>query len=127
MLTLRLSIAFEPTALLRKKVLSHFLPSDACGSTTSVGLNTGRPESLRIDTLGALNKLGEEYKVLLSDDLMHMNRYGGDQDIGSTKVAGVLHFQDAGYRVIACVDNESDNLKAVSHIDSPNEILLLDR
>ncbi|MBM3943938.1 MAG: hypothetical protein FJ317_00405 [SAR202 cluster bacterium] len=30
---------------------------------TYVGLNTGRPESMRMETLRSLNRLGEEYKV----------------------------------------------------------------
>ncbi len=92
---------------------------------TTIALNTGRPESLRTDTLRSLNKLGKEYKVLFSDELLHMNPHGWGEEVENTKVAGILHFQDAGYRIIGFVDNEPDNLKAVSQIDSQKEILLL--
>ena len=92
---------------------------------TFVGLNTGRPESLRQDTLRSLNELGKEYKVHFSDSFLHMNPAGWEQEVGNAKVAGVQHFQSAGYRVFAFVDNEPDNLKAVSQIDPQQEILLL--
>lgn len=92
---------------------------------TFVGLNTGRPESLRGDTLRSLNKLGNEYKVQFSDEFLHMNPLGWEQEVGNAKVAGVRHFQSEGYRVFAFVDNEPDNLQAVSKIDAEHEILLL--
>ena len=41
------------------------------------------------------------------------------------KVAGIRNFQAAGYRVFAFIDNEPDNLQAVSRIDPRQEILLL--
>ena len=37
----------------------------------------------------------------------------------------MLHFQKEGYRIFAMVDNEPDNLRAVSKIDPQQEILLL--
>ena len=92
---------------------------------TFVGLNTGRPESLRNDTLRSLNELGKEYKVELADELLHMNPLGWEQEVGNAKVVGVKHFQTAGYRIFAFIDNEPDNLKAVSQIDPDQEILLL--
>ncbi len=92
---------------------------------THVGLNTGRPESIRTDTLRSLNKLGEEYKVSFTDDLLYMNPYGWDMKVSEGKVAGLRHFQKAGYRIFAFVDNEPENLKAVSEIDEYREILLL--
>ena len=85
---------------------------------TSVGLNTGRPEPLRKDTLRSLNELGKEYKVQFSDTLLHMNPAGWEQEVANAKVAGVRHFKAAGYRVLAFVDNEP-NLQAVSQIESP--------
>ena len=94
-------------------------------SMTFVGLNTGRPESIRKDTLRSLNALGEEYKVQFSNDLIHMNPSGWEQEVGNAKVAGIRYFQAEGYRVFAFVDNEPDNLQAVSQIDPQQEILLL--
>ena len=92
---------------------------------TFVGLNTGRPESLRKDTLRSLNGLGKEYKVQFSDAFLHMNPSGWEQGVENAKVAGVRHFQTEGYRVFGFVDNEPDNLQAVSQIDPQQEILLL--
>lgn len=92
---------------------------------TFVGLNTGRPQTLRSDTLRSLNELGKEYKVRFTDGLLYMNPQSWDQEVENSKVAGVRHFQKAGYRIFAFVDNEPDNLKAVSKIDSQQEILLL--
>ena len=92
---------------------------------TFAGLNTGRPESLRSDTLRSLNELGKEYKVQFSNELLHMNPSGWEQEVGNAKVAGVRHFQAAGYRVFAFVDNEPDNLQAVSKINPDHRILLL--
>ena len=92
---------------------------------TFVGLNTGRPESLRDDTLRALNELGREHKVQFSDELLHMNPADWDQEVENAKVAGIRYFQTAGYRVLAYIDNEPENLQAVSRIDPQQEILLL--
>ena len=92
---------------------------------TFVGLNTGRPESLREDTLRSLNELGTEHGVRFSEALIHLNPSGWEQEVGKAKVAGIRYFQAAGYRVFAFVDNEPDNLQAVSQIDPRHEILLL--
>jgi len=43
---------------------------------TYIGLNTGRPESIRKDTLASLNRIGEEYRVHFADDLLYMNTKG---------------------------------------------------
>jgi hypothetical protein len=91
---------------------------------TAVGLNTGRPEAIRKDTLRSLNKLGQEYKVHFSNDLLYM-RASNDQATPEAKVLGVKYFQQAGYRVFAFIDNEPDNLEAISKIDPEREILLL--
>lgn len=92
---------------------------------TTVGLNTGRPESIREETRCCLNKLGHEYKVHFTDDLLYMrpNRWG--TDVPLAKVAGVKYFQDMGYHVFAFVDNEPDNLERIADIDPNHEILLL--
>lgn len=92
---------------------------------TFVGLNTGRPKSILSDTLRSLNKLGKEYRIQFTDELLHMNPQGWEQEVENSKVAGVRYFQKKGYRIFAFVDNEPDNLKAVSNIDPDQEILLL--
>lgn len=92
---------------------------------TSVGLNTGRPESLRFETLNTLNELGKEYRVSFSHGLLHMRQPEHGDDIGLSKLSGINYFQNAGYRVFGFVDNEPENLKRVESINESNEILLL--
>jgi hypothetical protein len=94
-------------------------------SNTFVGLNTGRPEFLRMDTLRSLNELGKEYRVQFTNDLLYMNPLDWEEGVEKTKVAGVEHFCRAGYRVFAFIDNEPKNLKAISRIDPEKDILLL--
>ena len=94
-------------------------------SNTFVGLNTGRPNYLRAETLLSLNKLGEEYRVQFTDDLLYMNPHGWEKDVPNVKAAGVLHFQKSGYRVFAMLDNEPENLDSVSQTNPHGEILLL--
>jgi hypothetical protein len=92
---------------------------------TYVGLNTGRPESLRGETLRSLNELGKEYRVQFTDELLSMNPLDWEEEVEIAKAAGVEHFRRAGYHVFAVVDNEPKNLKAISRIDPEKEILLL--
>ena len=89
---------------------------------TSVALNTGRPESMRVETLWALNTLGTEYRIEFSSGLLYMNR-GGDP--ASSKVAGLKAFQEMGYRVVAMIDNEPSNLRAIAESGSAADVLLL--
>jgi len=46
---------------------------------TFVGLNTGRPDTLREETLNSLNRLGKAYKVHFSDMLLSMNSLDWEQ------------------------------------------------
>ncbi len=92
---------------------------------TYVGLNTGRPESIRRETLFSLNELGREYKAVFTNELLHMNPLDWETNIKDSKAAGVIHLQEAGYRVFAFVDNEPLNLRSVSEVDPGKEILLL--
>ena len=92
---------------------------------TSVGLNSSRPESLRQDTLRSLNKLGKQYRVAFTDDLLFMKRGGRNQDDKKSKVVGFKHFQQAGNRIFAAVDNEPANLTALANADIDGEVLLL--
>ena len=90
-----------------------------------VGLNTGRPESIREATLRSLNALGEGYRVRFESELLYMNPQEWDEDVPAAKAAGVLYFQQKGYRVLAAVDNEPENIKAMAEVDSHGEILFL--
>lgn len=92
---------------------------------TFVGLNTGRPEFLREDTLRSLNKLGEEYKVHFPNKFLHMNPNGWEKHVAGSKAECVNHFSRSGYRIFAIVDNEPENLNAISKVDKEQEILLL--
>lgn len=92
---------------------------------THVGLNTSRAESLREETLCSLNKLGREYRVHFSSDLMFMREATGHRDIAAAKIAGIQHFRDTGYRPFAMVDNQPQNLEAVATCDPDGDILLL--
>jgi len=92
---------------------------------TFVGLNTGRPECIRADTLHSLNKIGQEFKVRFGNEFLYMNKNGWEGDIVTSKIAGVLHFQKCGYRIFACVDNEPENLRAIAGVDPLKQILLL--
>jgi hypothetical protein len=92
---------------------------------TFVGLNTGRPNSMRAETLLSLNKLGEEYRVKFTDDLLYMNPHDWEKDVPDVKAAGVLHYKKSGYRVFAMLDNEPENLNSISRVNLYGEILLL--
>jgi len=92
---------------------------------TYIGLVTGRPESLREDTLRSLNQIGKPYRVQFSDDLLYMNPGDWEEKVPDIKVAGINHFREAGYHVFAFIDNEPANLKALAAVDLDKEILLL--
>jgi hypothetical protein len=92
---------------------------------TSVGLNTGRPEVVRKETLNSLNGLGRLHGVAFHDDLLFMSRYDWGRDIVRSKVEGIRHFQERGYRIVGFVDNEPENLCVVAEFDRREEILLL--
>ncbi|MGC9324918.1 MAG: hypothetical protein ACP5G0_09270 [Desulfomonilia bacterium] len=89
---------------------------------TYVGLNTGRPEHLREDTLRALNMLGAEHRVTFDSDLLFMNDGDG---ILTGKVKGVHYFEAQGFRVVAVVDNEPENLSVIALNFRDSNILLL--
>ncbi|EAR20329.1 HAD family hydrolase [Nitrococcus mobilis] len=92
---------------------------------TEVGLNSGRPEGLRLATLRSLNALGEEYRVRFRSDLLHLNSDPAGRDIAKAKIEGIHAFRTAGYRIIAVVDNEPANLAAVTEANPAAEILPL--
>lgn len=91
---------------------------------THVGLNTARPERLRETTLRSLNRLAEEYKVEFTDEMLHMNDQDWDKAERS-KIEGLRYFKDRGYRVVAMIDNEPENLEAIDGSGVAEDILLL--
>lgn len=94
-------------------------------ANTSVGLNTGRPEHLRAETLRSLNALGEEYRVGFAAELLHMNPRGWEEGVASTKIAALEAFRQQGWRVFAVVDNEPENIRSMVASDTSDEILFL--
>ena len=92
---------------------------------THVGLNTGRPESVREATLACLNCLGDQYNVQFANDQLYMNEGDWEHKTEEAKQAGLHYFIDAGYRLVSFVDNEPANLKAVEFIATEHNILLL--
>lgn len=92
---------------------------------TFVGLNTGRPETMRKETLQCLNGIGRSDGVIFRDHLLFMNPRGWGEGIVESKVEGICHFREEGYRIVAFVDNEPTNLEAVAEFDQEGEILLL--
>jgi hypothetical protein len=96
-----------------------------CQPETYVGLNTGRPEALRFNTLNALNELGKGYCVAFPDSFLCMKKKGSEQTIPASKLEGIERFVRAGFRILAMVDNEPENLEAAEEADPDGEILLL--
>jgi hypothetical protein len=92
---------------------------------TVVGLNTGRPEVIRKETLQCLRGIGRPHGVAFGDELLFMSRYRWGEKITESKVDGIRYFRESGYRVAAFVDNEPENLRIVGKFDVSGEILLL--
>jgi hypothetical protein len=90
---------------------------------THVALNTGRAHRLREDTLESLNTIGAAYRVRFEPELLFTADEGGD--VPSRKVAALDEIESRGLRVVAVVDNEPDNLRAMAATDPAGEILFL--
>jgi hypothetical protein len=90
---------------------------------TSVALNTGRRERLREDTLESLNTVGAAFRVSFPSSLLLMAQQGVPVPDG--KVAGLGTLRDRGMRVLAVVDNEPENLRAMASSDTERQILFL--
>lgn len=93
--------------------------------STFVGLNTGRPECLRNETLRSLNALGREHRVQFDDHLLQMNPGDWGADIRKAKVDGLRALSAAGYQVVAVVDNEPEVIEALAAADEAGEVLFL--
>ncbi len=92
---------------------------------TTVGLLTGRPESLRKATLRSLNRMGETHLVSFDDDVLLMNPGEWGQDVENSKVDGLRQFREMGYHVFALIDNEPRVLEALADETGNEELLLL--
>jgi hypothetical protein len=90
---------------------------------THVALNTGRAHHMREDTLESLNTIGAAYRVRFEPQLLFTADEGGD--VPSHKVAALDELARNGLRVIAVVDNEPENLRAMAAADPTGEILFL--
>jgi len=91
----------------------------------TVGLNTGRLDAQRADTLSSLNALGRDYRVHFASALLFMRPDDWPDSVAESKVAGLHWYQEQGYRIIAMLDNEPSNLDALAAADTADEILLL--
>jgi hypothetical protein len=92
--------------------------------STNVALNTGRPEELRDLTLRSLNEVARHHRVAFDDALLWMNPRGWDQVLES-KVEGLNKLRESGCRIVAVVDNEPANIRAMAESDEAGEILFL--
>ncbi|GBE24087.1 hypothetical protein BMS3Bbin02_00352 [bacterium BMS3Bbin02] len=92
---------------------------------TTVGLLTGRPESLRKATLRSLNRIGKVHRVIFDNDVLMMNPGEWGQDIEKAKAAGLKQFREMGYHVFAVIDNEPHVLEVLAHEADETELLLL--
>ncbi len=92
---------------------------------TEVGLNTARPEALRLDTLHSLNNLGREYRVRFDPRLLCMSTNPDEISIEAQKLAGIEQFRQQGYRVICVIDNQLENIHAMAGSRELRDLLLL--
>lgn len=92
-------------------------------SGTHVALNTGRSERLRVETLESLNALGAAFRVRFEPELLCMRPDG--QAVPPAKVAGLARLREMGLRIVAVVDNEPENLRAMAAADAAGDVLFL--
>ena len=95
-----------------------------CQPNTFIGLNTGRSENIRKDTLLSLNNLGKRFNITIQNQLLFMNQ---GENVPDSKVRGLQYFEELGYKVICMVDNEPGNLERIQEnfcINNSNVLLL---
>lgn len=90
---------------------------------THVALNTGRSHAMREATLTSLNKIGEASRVRFPDELLFMA--GAGIEVPLAKVVALEQIAGHGLRVVAVVDNEPENLRAMAARMPPDEVLFL--
>lgn len=91
----------------------------------AIGVNTGRPEHSRRETLRSLNALGSRYRVEFEDDHLFMFDDEVHESVPESKAAALEHFGSQGYRVFAVVDDEAENIATMADIDYRGRILFL--
>lgn len=93
---------------------------------THVALNTGRSVSMREKTLASLNELGVRHRIAFEPELLFMNAATDtESDVAVAKVGALRRLRDAGYRIVAVVDNEPAMIRAMAESDQRREILFL--
>ncbi|MBC8158102.1 MAG: HAD family hydrolase [Alphaproteobacteria bacterium] len=92
---------------------------------TYVALNTGRPEHMRDVTIQSLNAVGREYGIEFASDLLWMNADDWEDFVPQTKAVGLREFRKRGYRIVAAIDNEPNNIESMASVDEDQEILFL--
>ncbi len=92
---------------------------------TEVALLTGRPESLREQTLRCLEAIGSPRRVHFSRELLLMNPGRWEENVANNKARGIEALREAGMTPFAFIDNEPSNLQAVRESDPQRDILLL--
>jgi len=89
-----------------------------------IGLNTGRPGSMRRITLDSLNAVGHAARVRFEPDLLFM-RDDTTASVPEAKVTALRAIRSRGLRVLAVVDNEPENLDAMIAAEDGDEVLFL--
>lgn len=90
---------------------------------THIALDTGRPESMRRITLDSLNTVAASSRVRFDPDLLFMRKEGASVVDGKT--AALARIEARGFRIVAVVDNEPENLEAMAAAPGSNDILFL--
>ena len=90
---------------------------------THIALNTGRSHRLRDQTLASLNTIGAAYRVRFDQDMLFTADPGAD--VPASKVTALGQLRDRAFRVVAVVDNEPENLRAMAMNDPAGQILYL--
>jgi phosphoglycolate phosphatase-like HAD superfamily hydrolase len=91
--------------------------------STVVALNTGRPETMREETLESLNALGSSFRVRFDPALLYMR--SAEDPVPEGKRAAIEDLKRRGKRIVAVVDNEPENLRAMAEADLEGTILFL--
>ncbi len=90
---------------------------------TVVAINTGRPESMRGETLESLNALGASHRARFDPGLLFMRN--PDVSVRAGKIGALRELKDRGIHVVAVVDNEPDNLHAMADADPASDAIWL--
>ncbi len=90
---------------------------------TRVALNTGRPERMRRVTLDSLDIVGDVARVRFDPELLFMR--GEGVTVPDAKIAALGEMRGRGFRLVAVIDNEPENLAAMSTAPQHDEVLFL--